>query len=86
MILKGKYSNKSEKLGKGQKSDKSFGSCGSCVEAAGKGYQQGQEGPEKGKGRKPEGKGPVILLMHCRHYKRFTNETYHCQNQNTFML
>jgi hypothetical protein len=60
------YSNKSEKHEKGQKSGKSFGSCSSCsscLEAARKGYQQGLEGPEKGKGRKSEGKGPVILLM-----------------------
>jgi hypothetical protein len=43
----------------------SFGSCRSCLEAARKRYQQHLEGPEKEKGQKLEGKGPVILLM-CR--------------------
>ena len=45
------------------KRGKSFGRCDSCQEAARKGYQQGAEGPEKGKGWKPEGKALVILLM-----------------------
>ena len=36
---------------------------GSCLEAAEKRSIKGAEGPEKGKGRKPEGEGPVILLM-----------------------
>ena len=35
----------------------------SFLKAARKRSQKGPEGPEKRKGRKPEGKGPVILLM-----------------------
>ena len=58
------YSNKGEKLGKGKKNGKSFSSCGRRLEAARKGYQQGWEGSGKVKGRKPEGKGAVILLMY----------------------
>ena len=56
-----------EKVGKGKKlwqMRESFDRRESCQEAAEKGYQQGPKGLEKGKGRKPEGKGLVILLMH----------------------
>ena len=38
-------------------------SFGSYLEAARKGCQKGPAGPEKGKGRKQEGKEPNILLM-----------------------
>ena len=40
-------------------------SFGSGLEAARKGRQKGPAGPEKEKGRKPEGKGPDVLLMHA---------------------
>ena len=58
-----------EKVGKGKKlwqMRESFDRRESCQEAAEKGYQQGPKGLEKGKGRKPEGKGLVILLMWYR--------------------
>ena len=50
-------------------------SFGSGLEAARKGRQKGPAGPEKEKGRKPEGKGPDVLLManhetgHCRKFR-----------------
>jgi hypothetical protein len=39
-------------------------SCLEALEADEKGSRKGPEGPEKIKGWKPEGEGPVILLMH----------------------
>ena len=61
-----------EKVGKGKKlwqMRESFDRRESCQEAAEKGYQQGPKGLEKGKGRKPEGKGLVILLMTMNTHK-----------------
>ena len=45
------------------KSGKRAKSFVSCLEAAWKQVRRESEGPEKVKGRKPEGKGRVILLM-----------------------
>ena len=75
LVLKHKLEgNVSEKLGKGEK----LWQMRQLQEAAGKGYQQGPEGPEKGKGQKPEGKVLVILLMFGHSHTVFAMLP-HCQ-------